>query len=113
MQRKLYAALPAPAVKQVETQRHLDLGGVRLHLDANPHAPYIHEVLPPASQARMPVVNGRAASRREGRVNLDLRIRERDVCLDVAGVECLDGVALELDVLPRHRYSLRPSSARA
>jgi hypothetical protein len=53
----------------------------------------------------VPVIDG-AANRRKGRVELDLRIVERDECFKVVRVIRLCGAASELDVLLRHTLSL-------
>ena len=62
----------------------------------------VREVSIPPPHSVVAVVDG-AAGNRHRRMELDLRIAERDECLYVAGVERLHGAAMAIHVLLRYR----------
>src|SRR5919109_686545 len=86
----------------MECDRVLSEVEVSLGLDPNLVSERVRNVSMPLSHPGMPVIDG-ATRHRYRRVKLDLGIAIREICLYVAGIECLVRAAMELDVLFGHR----------
>jgi hypothetical protein len=76
-QRDLYAALPSASVQHVKCERKVAEVEVGVNLDVNFVSPRVLKVSLPSANAIVATVDG-AADRTKHRLNLDLRVAQRD-----------------------------------